>query len=106
QLLKDGEKDLGDFSAEISRLQSRILFLERKRGRLEARLKEYASLISPIRRLPDDILSVLFEQYCIDSEQQFPTLGPFKLSAVCSHWRSIVLSNPSIWSRITFRFYK
>ncbi|KAJ3904716.1 hypothetical protein F5879DRAFT_45831 [Lentinula edodes] len=95
QVLSEGEKDLKDYDMEIARLQARVLFFERKKDRLQAHLSDCASLISSIRRLPDDILRIIFDYHAC---------GPLIPGAVCSHWRAIVLSTPSLWSQITFLF--
>ncbi|KAJ3891597.1 hypothetical protein GG344DRAFT_76785 [Lentinula edodes] len=95
QVLSEGEKDLKDYDTEIARLQARVLFFERKKDRLQAHLSDCTSLISSIRRLPDDILRIIFDYHAC---------RPLILGAVCSHWRAIVLSTPSLWSQITFLF--
>ncbi|KAJ3865093.1 hypothetical protein EV359DRAFT_18274, partial [Lentinula novae-zelandiae] len=88
QVLSEGEKDLKDYDTEIARLQARVLFFERKKDRLQAHLSDCTSLISSIRRLPDDVLRIIFDYH---------PCGPLIPGAVCSHWRSIVLSTPSLW---------
>ncbi|KAK0192002.1 hypothetical protein F5146DRAFT_487303 [Armillaria mellea] len=65
----------------------------------------YQSSLAPIRRLPVEILGIVFEEACtlptfgVDS----PVTFPMTLSSVCFHWRSICLSTPSVWSNITAR---
>lgn len=103
QVLNDGEKDLEEFSTEILRLQSRLMFLEHRRDRLQSHLRAYCSLISPIRRLPDDVLRVVFGHHCSDESSGH---RPLLVGAVCSHWRYIALSTPLLWSRINFRIHK
>ncbi|KAE9401964.1 hypothetical protein BT96DRAFT_817190, partial [Gymnopus androsaceus JB14] len=106
QVLRDGEKDMGDYAAEIANLQSRILSIQGKKDRLEAHLRAYASLVAPIRRVPDEILGEIFEYYCSSPCALYLNgtgNGPLIVSAVCSHWRSIVHSTPSLWSRISLR---
>ncbi|KAF5390424.1 hypothetical protein D9757_005236 [Collybiopsis confluens] len=60
-ILKNAELDLQDYEAEIDRSKARALFLtSQKEG-----LREYATrvkmLLSPIRRLPDELLSAVFD---------------------------------------------
>ncbi|KAE9390778.1 hypothetical protein BT96DRAFT_832951, partial [Gymnopus androsaceus JB14] len=98
KVLQDGEKDLEDFATEILRLQSRILFIERQRDCLKCHLKDYGSLISPVRRLPNYILRVVFGYY--NELHKSSTLERLRIAGVCSHWRSIIMSTPSFWSRI------
>ncbi|KAE9401963.1 hypothetical protein BT96DRAFT_817156 [Gymnopus androsaceus JB14] len=106
QVLRDGEKDTEDYATEIAKLQSRIISIQQKKDRLEVHLRAYASLIAPVRRLPDDVLREVFKYDCSEPCKLFLLRirdGPLKVGAVCSHWRSIVVSTPSLWSRISLR---
>ncbi|KAK0192044.1 hypothetical protein F5146DRAFT_881461, partial [Armillaria mellea] len=59
----------------------------------------HQSFLAPIRRLPVEILGIVFEEACnlptfgINSSVTFPTT----LSSVCFHWRNTCLSTPSVW---------
>ena len=59
------------------------------------------SAMSPIERLPLEILSVIFELYVStgDALRGCPTT----ISHVCSPWRELALESPFIWSNITIR---
>ncbi|KAJ7614286.1 hypothetical protein DFH06DRAFT_1344237 [Mycena polygramma] len=74
---------------------------------------ELGSLIAPIRRLPVEVLLLIFMQPDIHdhlytgSHSSLPnaavnTVQPNTphLAAVCTHWRSILLSTPTFWARI------
>ncbi|KAE9390777.1 hypothetical protein BT96DRAFT_1001981 [Gymnopus androsaceus JB14] len=92
QVLKDGEKDLEEFSTEILRLQSRLMFLEHRRDRLQSHLRAYGSLISPF----SDIIAATNLQatgHC--SSALFAPIGDI-----------FALSTPLLWSRINFRIHK
>ncbi|THU86649.1 hypothetical protein K435DRAFT_683220, partial [Dendrothele bispora CBS 962.96] len=60
QALHDAEKDLDDYDTEIARLETAISVLKYKRERLEDYVAKCRSLLSPIRRLPPEILSLIF----------------------------------------------
>ncbi|THU82811.1 hypothetical protein K435DRAFT_690819, partial [Dendrothele bispora CBS 962.96] len=60
ELLRDAEKDFDDYDAGIARLETAISVLKHKRRRLEGHVAKYRSLLSPIRRLPPEILGLLF----------------------------------------------
>ncbi|KAE9390758.1 hypothetical protein BT96DRAFT_925674 [Gymnopus androsaceus JB14] len=79
QVLTDGEKDLADYATEISFLRSKILFIETKMENL--RNHPGRMQVS----LPDDILRLI----CYKKGDIVP---PLQLSAVCSHWQSIMMS--------------
>ena len=71
--------------------------------------------------LPDDVLYLILEQACVIQAEPPPSLWAYpslfhgsslfsastarKLSGVCGRWRSLLLSNPTVWSdvRITIR---
>ena len=70
----------------ISRLEEIVVSLKRHRNSL-----------SPIGRLPDDILGNIFTQYCLDAR----SLSKYHIvTDFCSRWRSVALDTPSVWSRI------
>ncbi|KAJ7772175.1 hypothetical protein B0H16DRAFT_1409618, partial [Mycena metata] len=65
-------------------------------------IKPYHDLISPLRSMPPEILQEIFmaclptEHYAIMDTSQAPLL----FGRVCSSWRSISLSTPTLWSSI------
>ncbi|KAE9401164.1 hypothetical protein BT96DRAFT_974930 [Gymnopus androsaceus JB14] len=105
QILADGEKDLETYSSEISLLQSELLLIEKKKERLKDQLEGCRSLLAPIRRVPDDILGTVFSNLCnVGPDTEEIQSAAFRLSTVCSHWRSIILATPSLWATIAFSF--
>ncbi|KAH9481742.1 hypothetical protein JR316_0006269 [Psilocybe cubensis] len=57
------------------------------------------SLLSPIRRLPPEILTEIFE-YCLPSDKFIrasPYEAPLLLTHVCSAWRNACIANPLLW---------
>jgi F-box-like len=62
---------------------------------LEAKLAQEKASISPIRRLPFDILSEIFRICCIEER-----LAPVVIAAVCYKWRETIIDTPPAWSRI------
>lgn len=85
---------------EISKVNKEILKLksELKRARevvrqLETGIREREEYISPVRKLPFDILAYIF----IICAKQDP-LSPLSISAVSHWWRNIILATPVAWS--------
>ncbi|THU75193.1 hypothetical protein K435DRAFT_602795, partial [Dendrothele bispora CBS 962.96] len=99
--LHDAEKDLDDYDTEIARLEMAISILKRKRAHLEGHITACRSLLSPIRRLPWEILTLVFLLLCGEPStwQDFLRLKPpaFQLSRVCASWRGVALNTPTIW---------
>ncbi|KAK0244605.1 hypothetical protein EDD85DRAFT_205686 [Armillaria nabsnona] len=58
------------------------------------------SLLAPIRRLPRDILEIVFA-FVPSSESSLNTRNaPWSLGYICYAWRDIVLDTPSLWAKI------
>ncbi|KAJ8073848.1 hypothetical protein AAF712_003297 [Marasmius tenuissimus] len=103
--LRESEKELKSYEDEIRRLRSTIMALETKRNWLKSSVTRYHSLLSPIRSLPPEILSMIFAFSCEANPLDVCHVPPaVTLSFVCAQWRTIVLSSPSLWSSISIDF--
>ncbi|KAF7376780.1 hypothetical protein MSAN_00095300 [Mycena sanguinolenta] len=87
---------------EITKLQAAIDKLAEERSRVAAYVEGHRALISPVRRLPLDIIQELFvaclptHRNCVMSASEAPVL----LGRVCSAWRAISHTTPRLWSRL------
>ncbi|KAJ7479516.1 hypothetical protein FB451DRAFT_1086115 [Mycena latifolia] len=87
---------------EISEVQKALDKLTEERVRLLAYVDAHRALISPVRRLPLDIIQEVFlaclpwPRNCAMSATEAPVL----LGRVCSSWRTISLSTPRLWSKL------
>ncbi|KAJ7657786.1 hypothetical protein DFH06DRAFT_1197148 [Mycena polygramma] len=87
---------------EIADLQKAIDKLAQERDGLGAFVKAHKALISPVRRLPLDIIQEIFlaclptYRNCVMSAKEPPVL----LGRICSSWRAISLSTPRLWTKI------
>ncbi|KAJ7196135.1 hypothetical protein GGX14DRAFT_575213 [Mycena pura] len=76
--------------------------LREKRDRLADYVAAHRALLSPIRRMPLDIIREIFltclptDRNCVMSASEAPIL----LGRVCSLWRAISHSTPSLWARL------
>ncbi|KAF9074108.1 hypothetical protein BDP27DRAFT_1416432 [Rhodocollybia butyracea] len=73
-------------------------------------LKLQKSLLSPIHRLPPELLTEIFifiveENPVTFGDHHFPAtrLDAFRISHVCCWWRTLVVSQPILWSFISVR---
>ncbi|KAJ7143614.1 hypothetical protein C8R43DRAFT_1014781 [Mycena crocata] len=93
---------LVDPCAEIQRIDDEIAQLQARRLKLSTYVSEYTALISPMRRLPSDIVREIFIS-CLPANHN-PIISaeeaPLLLTRVCSIWRSIALSTPRMWAAI------
>ncbi|KAE9392635.1 hypothetical protein BT96DRAFT_797741, partial [Gymnopus androsaceus JB14] len=108
EALVDIDKDLDEFDAELSHLQSRIVFLQNHRQRLEEYRGCWHSLRSPIRRLPNETVLGIFDFACDMNEltsKTLQTMPALAISGVCSHWRALAKSYPDLWSRIRLEIW-
>ncbi|KAJ6594630.1 hypothetical protein B0H19DRAFT_921280, partial [Mycena capillaripes] len=84
---------------EIAELQKTIDKLSAERDGLGAFVEAHQALISPVRRLPLDIIQEIFvaciptHRNCVMSASEAPVL----LGRICSSWRAISLSTPRLW---------
>ncbi|KAE9386015.1 hypothetical protein BT96DRAFT_802333, partial [Gymnopus androsaceus JB14] len=88
--------------AQIENIEDQISELRRQK---DAKLVEIASVrnvLSPIRRVPLEILSEIFELSCLPEDGIFKAShdGIFRthtLTRVCAAWRAAAYSTPGIW---------
>lgn len=58
--------------------------------------------ISPIKWLPDEMLTEIFF-HCLPEDHHFSrTLAPLSICWVCQVWRTLALSNSSFWKKLSF----
>ncbi|KDR83106.1 hypothetical protein GALMADRAFT_238930 [Galerina marginata CBS 339.88] len=65
-------------------------------------ITEYSIILSPIRRIPSDILHEIF-YHCLPTHRNpvmSVTEAPLLLTRICHPWRSIALSSHRIWSKL------
>ncbi|KAK7012406.1 hypothetical protein R3P38DRAFT_2490250, partial [Favolaschia claudopus] len=98
--------ELARYDTEISRLTAELEALKEDRAGIQDFYDECSSIISPVRRLPPEILTQIFTQHDLacavdpDETTAFCKLarGPLlDLSQVCARWHDIVMGTPSLW---------
>ncbi|KAK6996923.1 hypothetical protein R3P38DRAFT_3068506 [Favolaschia claudopus] len=101
-LIAEPTRQLLVLDEEISQLQKSIEKLTDKRKTLSGYIEEHKALISPIRRIPQDVLSEIFfaclptHRNCVMTTSEAPLL----LGRVCSSWRTLSLSTPRLWATL------
>ncbi|KDR83020.1 hypothetical protein GALMADRAFT_238778 [Galerina marginata CBS 339.88] len=87
---------------EIDGLNKTLNDLKAECQAIQESMRGYSIIISPIRRIPSDILHVIF-YHCLPTHRNpvmSVTEAPLLLTRVCQTWRSIALSSHRIWSKI------
>ncbi|KAJ7157558.1 hypothetical protein C8R43DRAFT_402159 [Mycena crocata] len=101
-LLQGPHREISDLDEEIDRTHSLLEELIRKRETLADFISAHLAVVSPARRLPEDIVRNIFME-CIPLErnpliiQQDP---PILLCQICSAWRNLALSTPRLWTAV------
>ncbi|KAK0460385.1 uncharacterized protein EV420DRAFT_208036 [Desarmillaria tabescens] len=91
QDVRRSENCVSTFDLQFGRLQ-------KERSSIYRNLQAYQSLFVPIHRLPLDVLLHIFHFLPVDTIN--PNSTPWILGSICSSWRSIYLSFPTLWSRV------
>ncbi|KAK7052821.1 hypothetical protein VNI00_004140 [Paramarasmius palmivorus] len=108
----DLHQRLGD---EITHLRELTKTLEQEQVLLEQTMSERRAWLSPVRKLPPEILDQIFWQYVRSfkfalkvfrkQKQNHLLAPPMLLSQVSSYWRMLVSSRPDLWSSISVDVY-
>ncbi|KAJ7260934.1 hypothetical protein B0H12DRAFT_364483 [Mycena haematopus] len=110
RLLRDKETELSALGDEISRLESTLRTLRKKHSDLAVEMHEYSGILSPIRRVPPEIIGEIFlyfapsiihpNNFRRESRHTHPTQVwlPWKLGHICHRWRTISLSLSQLWA--------
>ncbi|KAF5368434.1 hypothetical protein D9758_002404 [Tetrapyrgos nigripes] len=98
--LRDTERDYRDGQVEINKYKAMILMLESKREGMKKAMEKYRTLLSPVHRLPSELLSKIFGYCCKYNFLDLAMPPASSLSMVCGRWREIALLSPSLWSSI------
>ncbi|KAG1747976.1 uncharacterized protein EDB91DRAFT_52491 [Suillus paluster] len=77
--------------------------LVEKKDKITQSMNVYKGLVSPVRRLPTEVLSQIFD-HCLpeDSRLLSPSMehAPMLLTGICRRWREVAVGVPSLWRRL------
>ncbi|KAJ7055819.1 hypothetical protein C8F01DRAFT_1234314 [Mycena amicta] len=86
----------------LRRLDAVIRQLTEERDKLAAEVAAHEALISPMRRMPNEILQEIFVA-CLPSDRN-PAMSaseaPVLLGRICGAWRDLALATPRLWAKI------
>ncbi|KAJ6459933.1 hypothetical protein C8R45DRAFT_842883, partial [Mycena sanguinolenta] len=90
---------LASLDAEISEVKDRLQQLKEQRTALSGLHARSKKILSPQRQMPPEILGEIFAWTLPSAHDIFGTRRcPWILTHVCSRWRAVALSIPSLWS--------
>ncbi|KAJ7066305.1 hypothetical protein C8F01DRAFT_1122875 [Mycena amicta] len=91
---------LTELDKEVHRLAQLLNEATNRRDELQGMITSHETLVAPMRRVPDDVLRVIFvhtlperRNTALDSGE-----GPLLLSRVCKYWRELALTTPRLWA--------
>ncbi|KAF9265174.1 hypothetical protein L218DRAFT_802235, partial [Marasmius fiardii PR-910] len=86
---------------EIESLKATVKALEAEQSNLSRYIAESESLLSPIRKLPVEILGEIFAIHCSRGTGNIvgdrPYCPSLRLSHVCHFWRQVMFSRSELW---------
>ncbi|KAF7345454.1 ABC protein [Mycena venus] len=91
---------------EISRIQEKLKKLEEERASLSSYRMRNRSILSPLRRMPPEVLGEIFWWTLPSLASQLDRRGfdttnsPWVLTQISSSWRAISIATSSLWSRV------
>nr|GAT55180.1 predicted protein [Mycena chlorophos] len=91
---------LAQADAEIVRLRELLGTAIEKRDALQMVVSAHDALVSPMRRIPDDVLGAIFLETLPERRNTalHATEGPLLLVQVCRYWRDLAYSLPRLWA--------
>ncbi|KAK7041621.1 hypothetical protein VNI00_009216 [Paramarasmius palmivorus] len=97
---------ISEYGQAITDLHAQIRIVEGKKASLERKRAHFRALISPIRRIPPEILtSILFlslqRRYGENVFWVETRSCTLQFGQVCAYWRRIVSSTPQLWAVMT-----
>ncbi|KIK59436.1 hypothetical protein GYMLUDRAFT_169542, partial [Collybiopsis luxurians FD-317 M1] len=94
------DAELGVVAFESQKKESLALESTPQQDSKRVQLSLLKNILSPVRRLPVEIISIIFELVC-GSRHFLPSrdamLSAFIISSVCIAWRNAAYATPGIW---------
>jgi len=97
--------DLARYTEKIDRLTHVLAILKERRSQLQQYTDPYEFFVSPIRKLPAEVLTEIFSWACLPSlniAEDGVHGTSLVLAQTCSRWREILLARPEFWCYISF----
>ncbi|KAE9405249.1 hypothetical protein BT96DRAFT_346395 [Gymnopus androsaceus JB14] len=100
------EQELSQLESEITRLQDILGGLLAERERAQAFIKPHRVLMSPVRRLPAEILGEMFVRCLPTARNPVRSLNevPLLLTTICQNWRHVAFSTAPLWKALHISF--
>ncbi|KAJ8076657.1 hypothetical protein AAF712_000293 [Marasmius tenuissimus] len=100
QILIDGDEELKKCEMELNRLNAAIIGVQSRRAGIQREMESYQALLSPVQKMPTEILTEIFMLCARDIENSDGMGDIMMISMVCGRWRELAFSVPALWSHI------
>ncbi|THU94120.1 hypothetical protein K435DRAFT_860863 [Dendrothele bispora CBS 962.96] len=114
--IEESDLEIQRYDTEIQQLRQTLSRLEKERCAAIRSRNARKALLSPIRKLPIELLSEIFswcshgpdedvtDTYGVDRRKAdttcFMSVGILNIASTCTLWRAVSMSRPSLWSDI------
>ncbi|KAJ6581991.1 hypothetical protein B0H19DRAFT_886088, partial [Mycena capillaripes] len=88
-----GRARMAVLNAQIVLLESSLDKLLAESNELDIEIRKHEASLSPLRRMPTEILSLIFT-FTLPPHEMNAEPAPWTVSTVCTRWRAIVISQP------------
>ncbi|KAF9560424.1 hypothetical protein CPC08DRAFT_636652, partial [Agrocybe pediades] len=93
---------LTTYDDQLAALESKLHALKLGRRKVQRAFTEHNALLSPVRRLPPEVLQHIFA-WCLPQTRNcvmHASEAPLLLGRVCSDWRKLAMSTHELWSKL------
>ncbi|KAF7346651.1 F-box domain-containing protein [Mycena sanguinolenta] len=98
QIISGAEERLRALDAYILPLQAALAQLVQQRADIAEHLREHRAILSPVRRVPPELVCEIFDLSTAQSRDRIP---PWQLGCISRTWRHYAVEYPPLWSYLT-----
>ncbi|KIM26291.1 hypothetical protein M408DRAFT_25497, partial [Serendipita vermifera MAFF 305830] len=88
-------QELQSVEAHITSLEDQLRIARARQAEVYQRILTAQALQAPIRRIPNELLTLIFEEHSVDQRKRNSSL-----IRVCKLWHELVMRTPTLWSHI------
>ncbi|KAJ6609805.1 hypothetical protein B0H10DRAFT_1735354, partial [Mycena sp. CBHHK59/15] len=108
EVIRNGPAQVNLLNCQISAVQATVARLVDQCDRVKQRIRQHTSILSPIRRLPPEILCEIFALMLpfntAHVSGQLVGKSPWYLGHISRPWRAVATAHEPLWSFIRAHF--
>ncbi|KAJ7689314.1 hypothetical protein B0H17DRAFT_937479, partial [Mycena rosella] len=100
QIISGRQAHLAALDAQLNALRNEMDRLSAERDKTVECIRHHTAVISPIRRLPPELLCEIFAATLPGTRRVGTTTvncPPWRLAHICSPWRAVAVADPFLW---------